>query len=206
VLTDALPFLDALESDPGDDSLWLVFSDWLEEHAVPRLPERVRDAVGSATWGRFRLEEFRALDVPSRRLVACDILERILPIFEARYPDEVGVRHYLDRLRGPTQPSQHTHFNSAQHTAYSDSLRDPNRFAAAFDVLGLIADTVSGRSYHGAILRAHRPVIVDRFGPEARYDPNRPYRPEWAVVREVEHRWQVARLLRYRFGLDRKTT
>jgi uncharacterized protein (TIGR02996 family) len=199
VLTDAEPFLDALEADPADDDGWLVFSDWLEEHGVADLPGAIREAVDGPAWGRLRLDQFMALNRRDRRSAACDCLERILPLYEAYYPNNLGPRQLVADLRqGRTRSLDD--FGASRWTDRDLLNRRP--FVAARGVAAVIAFYTGGACLSTAFFNAPYPVVAARFGQDAlQHNPQQPYPTVRAAVRDVEYRWQVARVLRYHFGL-----
>jgi hypothetical protein len=43
-------------------------------------------------------------------------------------------------------------------------------------------------------------AVYGRFGFAAHRASSSQYKPEWQAVRDAEIRWQIARVLRYRFG------
>lgn len=198
---DAL--LHAVESDPTDDCAWLAYADCLEQQGDPLFPV-LRKALHAGTWGQCRYELFRKLDSPTRRLLACDCVERVLPLFESRYPSDPRPRQLIETLRryatGKRIEAAKNAVAAACEVAAVDAKEDPGRFLAALraaQVAYRVAEDPSNACLNAAYVEA-----VGRFGPEVSFTgPNDTmFKPEWRHAVNGELRWQVARLLRYRFG------
>ena len=98
IVSDLDSFLNAIDADPTDDMLWRVFADWLEERGDPASGP-IRQAVEQGDWDGCRDFLFLSLDRPRRLLADCDCVERVLPLFEAVYPEDPSPRRLLETLR-----------------------------------------------------------------------------------------------------------
>jgi uncharacterized protein (TIGR02996 family) len=192
----------AIESNPTDDLVWLVFADLLEEWGEP-LSRVLRETLEDQTWSLCRCHLFLQLDGRQRRLLACDCVERVLPLFEISYPADARPRQLVEALRqaesGPRVEEASAAVSEAIRVAERDARRNPARFLAARKAVqssGLIDEKPNL-----ACLAAAETQVVHRFGPEVLAAPLGKFRPEWREACHAEFRWQVARLLRYRFGL-----
>jgi uncharacterized protein (TIGR02996 family) len=213
-MTDHDAFLAALETNPGDDLAWLVYADWLEEQGEA-LADVLRKAIRTRRWELCQRRLFRALDRRRRRLLACDCLERVLPIFERRYPDDSRPRQLVETMRtyatGKRVAAAKAALRDAARAAgivEADSDQDPDQFSAAGYVAMIVNSTFTLNLAH-AYTQAGYAIVIDRFGSAAVVDlinheiqGKSPHDdpPESLVAKDAESRWQVARMLRYRFG------
>jgi uncharacterized protein (TIGR02996 family) len=200
-MTDHDAFLAALESNPGDDFAWLVYADWLEEQGEA-LCSTVRRTIEERSWGRWRFDLFVSVDRRKRRLMACDCVERVLPLFEGRYPDNPTPRRLVEALRrhatGKRVDDARVALAAACRGAALDASRDPETFEVAFQVAAVAY--ALAENHAEACLNAASAAVAGSFGPEPHRTPPSEFKPEWQEARDAELRWQVARLLRYRFG------
>jgi uncharacterized protein (TIGR02996 family) len=201
-MSDHDAFLVALEANPGDDFAWLVYADWLEEQGKA-LCGTVRRTVEERSWGRWRFDLFVSVDRRQRRLMACDCVERVLPLFEVRYPYNPTPRRLIEALKrhatGRRVDDARVALAASCRIAALDASRDPDRFQAAFQVAAVAY--ALAENHAEACLNAASAAVAGLFGPGPHRTPPSELKPEWQAARDAEIRWQVARLLRYRFGL-----
>ena len=80
-MSDLDSFLTAIEADPADDMLWLVFADWLEEQGSP-IAGLVRRAIERENWYEGFGLISRTLTFRQLQLLACDAVEPLLSELE----------------------------------------------------------------------------------------------------------------------------
>src|SRR5262245_35718782 len=205
VVSDQEILLHAIESDPTNDSTWLAYADWLEEQGDP-LSRVLRETLEAGTWSLCRYELFRKLDRHQRRLLACDCVERLLPYYESRYPADSRPRQLIETLRryatGKRIAEAKAAVGEACEAAATDAQRDPDRFLVALRAAQMTYRVAEMPS--NACLTAAYTQAVGCFGPDVVLSTTGPdggeLKPEWRLLVNAEFRWQVARLLRYRFG------
>ena len=100
-MSDLDSFLNTIEANLGDDALWLVFADWLEEQGDPLAPSVRAGVVSWVACRHLRGRIFRSLGRRWKRMGACDAVERVLPLFELQYPDDTAPRRLLALAREP---------------------------------------------------------------------------------------------------------
>jgi uncharacterized protein (TIGR02996 family) len=204
-VSDQETLLLAVESNPTDDSAWLAYADWLEEQGDP-LSRVLRETLDAGTWSRCRHELFHKLDRHKRRLLACDCVERLLPYYENRYPADPRPRQLIETLRryatGKRIAAAKTAVAEACEVAATNAQRDPGRFLVALRAAQMAYRVTEMPS--NACLNAAYTQAVGCFGPDVVLSATGPndseFKPEWRSTVNAEFRWQVARLLRYRFG------
>jgi len=202
-VSDQETLLHAIETDPTDDFAWFAYADWLEEQGEP-LSRILRETLDARTWSRCRYELFCKLDRHQRRRLACDCVERVLPLFESRYPGDPRPRQLIETLRryatGKRVAAAKSAVAVACEIAGVDAKEKPDSFLAAWCVAHVAYLVTENPS--NACLNAAYSQAVDRFGPEVHFTgPNdSKFKPEWRFAVNAEFRWQIARLLRYRFG------
>jgi len=201
VVSDLDSFLNTIEANLGDDALWLVFADWLEEQGDALAPS-IRTGVASWVACRhLRGRIFRPLGRHWKRMGACDAVERVLPLFELRYPDETAPRRLLALARepriGPAARAVQEEIASAWVGAERDVSRIYPRFLAAWMAIHSARSLVDSpaKTFGSAAFAA----VVGQFGAKVGSTPEGEYPPEWTNAFQLEYRWQVARLLRYHF-------
>jgi uncharacterized protein (TIGR02996 family) len=204
-VSDQETILRAIESNPTDDSAWLAYADWLEEQGNP-LSSVLRETLRAGTWGRCREDLFQELERDTRRLLACDCAERLLPYYESRYPTDSRPRRLIETLRryatGKRIAAAKAAVAEACTVAAKDARSDPDRFLVALHAAQMAYRVTEMPS--NACLNAAYTLAVGRFGPDVVLSVIGPndiaFKPEWRSAVDAEFRWQVARLLRYRFG------
>lgn len=110
-------FLDVIQNEPGDRVPRLIYADWLDESGDPRgelirLLEELRlnltqpaddQLICGSLESCFGDSEFEALVelIPPRqqRLLACECVEAVLPVFEKRRPFDKRPRDAIDLVR-----------------------------------------------------------------------------------------------------------
>jgi uncharacterized protein (TIGR02996 family) len=201
-VSDLESFLASLEAEPADDALWLVFADWLEERGDP-LASAVREAVEVNSWYRLREDLLQQLDRRTLRLVGSELVEKILPLFERRYPDDRSPRVLLESARHPkfkgitaaTKPVL-----AAYRRANEDAINEPETYlTACLTILAVYHLNGWPQSVAG---RVSETIITDRFGRAAYGKPIASSKPEWLAARDAEIRRQVAQILRHRFDQE----
>jgi uncharacterized protein (TIGR02996 family) len=198
-VSDINSFLAAIEAEPTDDALWLVFADWLEEHGEPSASD-LRDNVEKRSWRFAHWSYSYKLDARSRQLLACDCLERALPCFERCYPNDRALRRFLEFTRHPIKGNQsrklHARVVRSLETAARDMDGDKSRYFLAHNTALLARDlvknpddccwwSVSVVALSRSQEQASGPTTIEDYGPVY----------QAAVV--VESRWLLARSLRY---------
>jgi uncharacterized protein (TIGR02996 family) len=199
-MSDQEMFLRAIESNPTDDLAWIAYADWLEERG-DSLYQTLRETLEAGTWIGCREELFRKLSPQSRRLLACDCVERVLPLFEARYPADARPRQLIETLRryatGKRVATAIAAIVGAREVAALDAQREPERYLAALRAAQMAELAAENPSL--ACLNAAFTQAIGRFGPDVLYAPFRDFLPAWRRAVDDECRWQVSRLLRYHF-------
>jgi uncharacterized protein (TIGR02996 family) len=196
--------LDAIESDPADDAFWLVLADWLEERGDP-LAAEIRDVIAAGLsntpmnhWRKMHVGLCRTLPTRTTHGIACDCIERVLPMYEAEYPDDRAPRQFLEvfRLVKPGRRldaarravnASFTVFNQKHPYRMSESSVS-RRF---LDWL-LYVENSPGSAYY---LFSHL-MAQARFGPKYRPHSSS-FTQRFKLLEDVEYRWLVARTLRY---------
>jgi uncharacterized protein (TIGR02996 family) len=204
-MTDHDAFLAALEANPADDFAWLAYADWLEEQG-DALAGVLRGGIESRVWLRWhwRYDLMRPFGRRRRQLLACDCVERVLPLFEGRYPDDLRPRQFIEAIRCESTSPQFVATRRALRHAYraqnwNSAANEVARLAVANEVVQLITLIPYNPTHvcHGA----PGATIFGLFGPDAHRALPSQSKPEWQAVRDAEIRWQIARLLRYRIEL-----
>jgi uncharacterized protein (TIGR02996 family) len=97
-LSDLDSFLTAIEADPADDMLWLVFADWLEERGSP-ISGIIRRAIERKNWYEGFGLISRTLGYRGLQLLACDAVEPLLPVLERDHPRLTAPRRLVEAVR-----------------------------------------------------------------------------------------------------------
>ncbi|MEK6236886.1 MAG: TIGR02996 domain-containing protein, partial [Planctomycetales bacterium] len=112
-------FLAEVFAHPNDDAPKLVYADWLEERGDKRADfirlvvegeptdEEISQAAELEWSGHYR-RTVKSADLPREfwPLFAADCAERVLPLFEAVYPDDDRPRKAIEAARGLGDPQQ----------------------------------------------------------------------------------------------------
>ncbi|HJZ91140.1 MAG TPA: TIGR02996 domain-containing protein [Gemmataceae bacterium] len=201
-MSDHAALLAALEAAPDDDGAWLVYADYAEEHNFP-FAAALREAVARRAWCRCRDTLARSLSRRQRRLLACDCVERLLPLFESRYPDDRRPRELVEVLRqyatGKRVAAARAAVARACRVATADTIRNADRFQIA-NAVAYIAYGAPERptsTCRGAALAA----VAGAFGRQVFHTPAAEFASEWSEALQAECRWQLARLLARRAGV-----
>jgi uncharacterized protein (TIGR02996 family) len=208
--SDKRILLDAIESNPTNDSGWLAFADWSEKRgdSFDRLVEgegsisrSLREALETRRWIRCQHQLAWGIDPAFRLLWRCHCAERVIPLYESRYPGDARPRRLIqavEQLAGQRRrKSASDAAAEACQAARVDALRDPERFLAAWSAARVAYRL--GLGDRGLCTNAALTQVIGAFGPQVHFtDPkSNEFQPEWRLALEAEFRWQVARLLSY---------
>jgi len=186
--------------------LWRDYLGWLKRQRDPLFSE-LWQATGRRSYAGLRYDLFRRLDRRQRRILACDCTERVLPIFERRYSQEQRPRQLLETMRkyatGRRVATAKAALEAVREHVAREALsegQDVNAAGslAAWSVAHAIFLLTENLSL--ACTKAAHAAVIALFGPPAYHAAMRDFRPEWLDVLDAERRWQIARLLCYRFG------
>jgi uncharacterized protein (TIGR02996 family) len=201
-VTDHESFLTAIEAELADDALWLVFADWLEERGDPA-SEPIREAVERGDWDGCRDSLFRSLDRPRRLLAECDCVERVLPLWEAKFPHDPSPRRLLAAFRreGPDARVKRTRaaLDRSCRFANRDWNGEGDEFEAALEAGRAVLDLARFR--RGACAAAVYAAVIGVCGSDNSESRTYRIRPDRVAAQVAETRWQVARILRRRLEM-----
>jgi uncharacterized protein (TIGR02996 family) len=195
-VTDLESFLTALEAEPTDDTLWLVFADWLEERGDSTSSE-VRKLVEAGGWARFRKGLLGTFPDDRAQRIGWECRSRLLPMYEALCPQDTAPRVFIETMirgmSGKEAMAASVAFHESARLRGREFMSDPSRDSElAFDVIVTIRALTRQinevcTNCAELALRAEPGIVWSRLSTRGQF------------LRNAEIRWQVARILRHRF-------
>lgn len=203
----------------GDDFARLVYADWLDEQGdkrgqLIRLMEAVRGDTGkdgtpdADTWSALEqcITESLGVECDTRsltdllnerdqRLFACDCAERVLPLFESKYPNDARLRNAITVSRRFALGSASYAELARVRSAARDAARD-----AAWDARWAAERTAKWDTARSDRWNAGWNAANTAANTAARTAANAAARNVRGSAGDSEGRWQIIRLIEYRLG------